>query len=65
MCSVPPKNGEGGIRTRGTLMSTLVFETSSISRSDTSPTAELFPTHLFCFCPPSVSEYWAIQDLNL
>ena len=31
------KNGEGGIRTPGTLMSTLVFETSSISHSDTSP----------------------------
>ena len=31
------KNGEGGIRTPGTLTSTLVFETSSISHSDTSP----------------------------
>ena len=29
--------GEGGIRTRGTLSRTLVFETSSFSRSDTSP----------------------------
>ena len=31
------KNGEGGIRTRGTVNRTLVFETSSISHSDTSP----------------------------
>ena len=31
------KNGEGGIRTRGTRKGTLVFETSSISHSDTSP----------------------------
>ena len=30
-------NGEGGIRTRGTLSGTLVFETSTISRSVTSP----------------------------
>ena len=39
------KNGEGGIRTRGTVNSTLVFETSSISRSDTSPSSltSLFP----------------------
>mgnify|MGYP001476218309 CR=1 FL=1 len=31
------RNGEGGIRTRGTASGTLVFETSSISHSDTSP----------------------------
>ena len=31
------KNGEGGIRTPGALSRTLVFETSSISHSDTSP----------------------------
>jgi hypothetical protein len=31
------KTGEGGIRTPGTRKGTLVFETSSISRSDTSP----------------------------
>ena len=31
-------NGEGGIRTRGTENRTLVFETSSLSHSDTSPT---------------------------
>ena len=30
-------NGEGGIRTRGAVTRTLVFETSSFSRSDTSP----------------------------
>jgi hypothetical protein len=31
------RNGEGGIRTRGTASRTLVFETSSIGHSDTSP----------------------------
>ena len=31
------KNGEGGIRTPGAVACTLVFETSSISHSDTSP----------------------------
>ena len=31
------KNGEGGIRTRGTPKSTPVFETGSLSHSDTSP----------------------------
>ena len=30
-------NGEGGIRTPGTVARTLVFETSSFSHSDTSP----------------------------
>lgn len=30
-------NGEGGIRTPGAISRTLVFETSSISHSDTSP----------------------------
>ena len=34
--------GEGGIRTRGTVTRTLVFETSSLSRSDTSPLAEFY-----------------------
>ena len=31
------ENGEGGIRTLGTLTGTLVFETSTIGRSVTSP----------------------------
>jgi hypothetical protein len=31
------QNGEGGIRTRGTQKGTPVFETGSLSRSDTSP----------------------------
>jgi hypothetical protein len=31
------QNGEGGIRTRGTPKGTPVFETGSLSRSDTSP----------------------------
>ena len=39
-----PCNGEGGIRTRGTLKSTPVFETGSLSRSDTSP------ENLFAHC---------------
>jgi hypothetical protein len=34
------KTGEGGIRTRGAHKGTLVFETSSISRSDTSPDSQ-------------------------
>ncbi len=43
--AIPPglpldRNGEGGIRTPGTLSSTLDFETSPISRSGTSPTKD-------------------------
>ena len=38
------RNGEGGIRTRGALSGTLVFETSTISRSVTSPD-KLFDFH--------------------
>ena len=38
----PTAIGEGGIRTPGTLSSTLVFETSPISRSGTSPETTFF-----------------------
>jgi hypothetical protein len=39
-------NGEGGIRTRGTVARTLVFETSSFSHSDTSPTGRYLNSYL-------------------
>jgi hypothetical protein len=43
----PPRTGEGGIRTPGTVTRTLVFETSPFSRSGTSPVASPYGTVRF------------------
>ena len=53
-CSVPVRcNGEGGIRTRGAPKGTPVFETGSISHSDTSP--GYCTINDFCRCASSAT----------